>query len=282
MRLAMLQLAPILRDPDANATRIAAAAREAAADLLLTPELSLTGYDLGDDAALLAAHVRPGEPAAFAPALADAPDVVVGLPELGGDGVIYNTAVHVRSGRVLHRHRKRYLPAWGAFDEMRWFGRGARVEPYDAGEGWRVCQLLCEDFWHPALSYLMAVRGVNLLLVAAAAPGRGVMRAEGDALFATTPVWERMARTTAQMYGMYIALANRVGVEGGVTFAGGSAIIGPDGEVLARAGEAEDALLTAELSLEQVGRNRRAFANVTDEDPNWMLDELKRALEGTP
>jgi hypothetical protein len=76
------------------------------------------------------------------------------------------------------------------------------------------------------------------------------MRAEGENLFATTTVWERMARTTAQMYGMYIAVANRVGVEGGVTFAGGSLIVGPDSRVLAGPLGPEESILYADLDLE--------------------------------
>ncbi len=282
MRLAILQLAPLLGDLRGNAARIATAARAARADgaeLLLTPELSLTGYDLGDEAALLAAPVVLGGPAAFAPELAEAGDIVVGLPELGDDGVVYNTAAHLRNGRVLFRHRKRYLPTYGMFDELRWFGRGTRIEAYDAGDGWRVGLLVCEDFWHPALAYLLAVRGINLLLVAAAPPGRGALQAEGDALFASSAVWERMARTTAQLYGIYVALAIRVGVEGGATFAGGSVIAGPGGEVLARAPEAEEATISAELSLAELARSRRPYAHVRDEEPAWTLEELARALE---
>lgn len=278
MRLAVYQLAPVMRDSAHNAGRIAAAARETDADLLLTPELSLTGYDLGDDFAYLAAPIRPGAAATFAPALAESPDVVIGLPELGEDGVVFNASAHLQGGRVLHRHRKRYLPTYGMFDELRWFGRGATLDAYD-WQGWRVGQLICEDFWHPALAYLLAVRGVNLLLVAAAAPGRGVLSAAGDALFASTAVWERMARTTAQLYGIYVALANRVGVEGGVTFAGGSAIVGPDGEVLARAPEGREAVIEADVSLQELTRSRRPYAHVRDDDPEWVLDQLARAME---
>ncbi len=258
-----------------------AAADGAPADLLLTPELSLTGYDLGDEGALLATPVTPGATLDLAPELSGIGDVVVGLPELGDDGVIYNTAAHLRGGRVLFRHRKCYLPTYGMFDEMRWFGRGRRLDAYDAGGGWRIGILVCEDFWHPALSYLLAVRGINLLLVCAAAPGRGVTQAQGDSLFASTAVWERMARTTAQLYGIYVALANRAGVEDATTFAGGSVIVGPGGEVLARAPEGEEALISAQLSLEELARSRRPYAHVRDEDPAWTLAELRRALEAT-
>ncbi|MBX6362439.1 MAG: carbon-nitrogen hydrolase [Gemmatimonadetes bacterium] len=282
MRLAVFQCAPALRDLAGNARRIATTAAEVGADLLLTPELSLSGYDLGDDAALLAAPVRPGAPATFAPGLEGAPDVIVGVPERGDDGVVYNAAVHVRDGRVLFRHRKRYLPTYGMFDEMRYFGRGARIDAYDAGDGWRIGLLVCEDFWHPALAYLLATRRIQLLLVQAAAPGRGVWEVPApDDLFASMAVWERIARTTAQLYGIYVALANRVGVEGAVTFAGGSLIVGPGGEVLARAPQAEEAVLEAELSTLEVARSRRPYAHLRDEDGEWTLRELRRALEET-
>lgn len=282
MRLAIPQLAPVPRDIAGNAARIAERAADAGADLLLTGELSLSGYDLGDEAALLAAPVTVGEPLESAPALAGIADVVVGLPELGDDGVVYNTAAHLRHGRVLFRHRKRYLPTYGMFDEMRWFGRGDRIDAYDAGDGWRVGILVCEDFWHPALSYLLAVQGINLLLVASAPPGRGVLHAQGENLFATTPVWERMARTTAQLYGIYVALAKRVGIEGGVTFEGGSVIVGPGGDVLARAPESAEAVIAADLSLRELARSRRPYAHVRDEDVAWTISELTRAAGARP
>lgn len=279
MRLAIFQSAPVLRDLAGNARRIASAAADARADLLLTPELSLSGYDLGDDAALLAGTVRAGAPATFAPGLEGAPDVIVGVPERGDDGVVYNAAVHVRDGQVLFRHRKRYLPTYGMFDEMRYFGRGTRIDAYDAGAGWRVGLLVCEDFWHPALAYLLATRGIQLLLVQAAAPGRGVWEVPaGEDVFASMAVWERIARATAQLYGIYVALANRVGVEGAVTFAGGSIIVGPGGDVLARAPHGEEAMIEAELSTLELARSRRPYAHLRDEDGAWTMRELGRAL----
>lgn len=278
-RLAIQQFAPRLRDSAGNARTIAEAAATARADLLLTPELSLTGYDLGDDAAQLAVVASDGAAADFAGPAAAAPDVVIGFPELGPGGVLYNAAAHLRSGRVLHRHRKIYLPTYGMFDEMRFFGRGRRVDAYDVGGGWRVGLLVCEDLWHPALTYLLAMRGIDLLLVPAAAPGRGVWQGgeDGDR-FGSVPVWERIVRTTAQLYGIYVALANRVGVEGGVSFAGGSLIVGPDGAVLARAPEGEEAIIAADLDRVEVTRCRRPYAHLRDEDPALTLEELRRLI----
>lgn len=278
-RLGVFQFAPTLREPGTNVRRIAEAASAAGAGVILTPELSLTGYDVGDDASALAVpEIRHGQP--LLPELGRGADVVVGLIERGRGGTPYNAAVHLREGIVHFRHRKLYLPTYGMFDEARFFGRGERVDAYEPGGGWRVGLLVCEDFWHPGLSYLLAARGIQLLLVLAAAPGRGVWSgAETGGRFASTDVWERIARTTAQLYGIYVALANRVGSEGGVTFAGGSLIVAPTGEVVARAPQEGEAVITAELSLKEIERARRPYAHARDEDPHLMLRELERLLD---
>ena len=275
LRLALLQFAPALRDPVANAARIAYAAG-ADVDLLVTPELSLTGYDLGDAVHDLAVPLAEGGTAPYG--LNVRPDVLVGLVELGADGVPYNTAAYLHAGRVAFRHRKLYLPTYGMFDEGRYFGRGRRLRTVDAASGWRVGVLVCEDLWHPALPYLLAAQGVHLLVVMAAAPGRGAWEGVAQNQWASWDVWERIARVTAQLYGVYVALANRTGVEGGVTFAGGSMIVGPDGELLVRAGEAEE-ILTATLRIDEVLRARRPYAHTRDEDLAFVHGEIGRLLD---
>jgi len=277
MILGIFQSAPRLRDVGANAAEIARTAARAGADLLLTPELSLTGYDLGDDAPAVALPLDADAP--LLPELEGAPPVVVGLVERGEGGVVYNVAAHLRDGRVFHRHRKVYLPTYGMFDEGRFFGRGGRVDAYSPFPGWRAGLLVCEDFWHPGLIYLLAAQGIHLLLVQAAGPGRGVWAGgESGGPFASADAWERIARTTAQLYGIYVALANRAGVEGGVTFAGESLIVAPTGDVLARAPAVDEALISAELSLDEVERARRPYFHGRDEDPHLLLRELSRVV----
>lgn len=277
-RLAVHQFSPRPGDVAGNARRIADAAG-GEADLVVAPELALTGYDLGDDAPRYGVALRQGADLGV-PALAGTPDVVLGLVEDGGDGIVYNAAVHARAGRVLARHRKVYLPTYGMFDEGRVFGRGQHVDAFELGSGWRAGILICEDLWHPATAYLLAVQRVQLLLVLAAAPGRGVWDGgEAGGRFASWDAWRRIARSTAQLYGVYVALANRTGVEGGVTFAGGSVILGPDGRVLASAGPDEDAVIDAELSLDEIARARRPFAHLRDDDPRLTARELRRLLE---
>lgn len=281
LKLAVLQFAPCLRDPAANLEHIVEAAGSTPADILLTPELATTGYDLGDDAPHLAVAVEAGQPIRLAGADTGRvhPDsrIVYGLVEKGENGHVYNTAAVVQDGVVRYRHRKVYLPTYGMFDEARFFARGCDLEPWDAGGGWRFGVLICEDFWHPGLIYALAASGVHGLLVLAAAPGRGVWDGgEAGGLFASADVWERIARTTAQLYGIYVALGNRVGVEGGVTFAGGSLIVNPAGEVIARAGEMGDAVLVADLSREEIDRTRRPYAHARDDDPGLVRRLLER------
>ncbi len=270
--LAVEQFSPRLRAPAENLARIATAAREA--DVVLTPELSLTGYDVGDAAARLALPLEPGASLPLETARTEAA-IVVGLIERGRDGTPYNAAALLRDGRVLFRHRKLYLPTYGMFDEARFFGRGDTIVPYDL-DGWRIGLLVCEDFWHPGLVYVLATAGIDVLLVQAAGPGRGVWDAGGaDTPFASSAAWERIAQTTAQLYGIYVALANRTGVEGALTFAGGSLVAGPDGSILARAGT-DDARLEVVLRRTDLEAARRPYAHARDDDPRLV----RRALDG--
>jgi len=280
-RVGVFQFAPVLGDPEANALRIAHAAAGNEVDLLVTPELALTGYGIGDDAARLALPLED-IPHGLG-ALEEVEDLIIGLIERDRTGTPMNAAVHLRQGRVLFRHRKLYLPTYGMFDEGRFFGRGNALSAYELGGGWRAGLLICEDFWHPALVYLLAARGIDLLVVQAAGAGRGVWSgSETGGRFASADTWERMARVTAEIYGVYVVLANRVGVEGGVVFAGGSLIIDPRGRILARGPDDAEAVITAELALDEVARARRPWSHIRDDDPWLTHRELTRLLEELP
>ncbi len=202
LRLSIHQFAPALCAVDANAARIADAASEAGTGLLLTPELSLTGYELGDDAVAVACD--PDAPLPRPLQRVEDIQVVVGRVERDGAARVYNAAVVARAGVPLFRHRKVYLPTYGMFDEARFFARGHTIRRWTNEAGWRVGVLVCEDFWHPALAYLLAAGGADLILVQAAAPGRGVWEGgEAGGRFASWDSWERIARTTAQLHGVH-------------------------------------------------------------------------------
>jgi predicted amidohydrolase len=275
LRLRIEQIAPALGDAAANLALISAAAADAGTDgvhLVVTPELSLTGYDLRDLVHGIGVRLD-GVPF---PGLSGAPDLVLGLVEGGEDHIPYNTAVHLRRGRVLHRHRKVYLPTYGMFDEGRYFGRGDRARVYEAGGGWKMGLLVCEDLWHPSLTYLLAMGGADLVVVQSAGAGRGAWEGGAAGRFASWDAWEHLARAAAVAYGYYLVLVNRVGVEGSLCFCGGSMVIAPDGEVVARAGDTGPERLTVELDRAAVAAARRPFAHARDEDPHLLARELAR------
>ncbi len=281
LRIVLEQIAPVPGDVAGNSARIATAAtRWRASDLVLFPELALTGYDLGHRTEEVAVDLDAGSPV---PLDGEGPTIVAGLVERGDDHLIYNSAAVLRGGHVVAVHRKRYLPTYGMFDEGRRFAPGRRsVRPFTLARGWRAGILICEDLWHPALAYLYALQEADVLLVPAAAPGRGVAQESGTTMegrrFASAEAWELIARTTALVHGVYVLLCNRGGVEGAVTFAGGSMVVAPDGEVLARAHEVEDATLEVTLERDRVRRARRPFSHLRDEDPAYTLHALERIL----
>jgi len=264
----------------ANVAAIASAAR--AADLIVTPELSLTGYDVRDAVHDLAIAIEPGAapPLQLEPLAGEStPEVIVGLVEAGGDGIPYNTAILLGGGRIRHFHRKIYPPTYGLFDEGRFFGRGQMLDTFELAGGWRAALLVCEDLWHPALTYLAAMSGADLLIVAAAAPGRGVVEGGPDgSAFASSLAWNELVSVTARTYGVYVALSNRVGSEDGVTFAGGSRIVGPDGAVLVSAADTGEHRLELVLEPAELARARQPYAHLRDDDPRFLARALGRLV----
>lgn len=278
LHVAILQSSPRPGDIEGNVERIVSSGAARSAHVLVTPELSLTGYDLGDRAAHLAVPVQIGEPIPGCSRLGEASAAIIaGLAECGPDEVTYNAIVAVKDGRVLHRHRKIHLPTYGTFDEARFWGHGRDIGTWDC-EGWRFGLIVCEDFWHPGLVYALAHRNIQVLVVCAAAPGRGLREDTGAGRFASVDAWAGIARSTAHLYGIWVILANRVGVEGSLTFSGGSIAIGPDGSTLAQAAS-DECELRFDLTRSELRRVRRHFSHARDDDAGLVARALLRYRE---
>jgi len=270
------QTSPILGDRAANRAVLEKTAARSRADVVVFPELALTGYTLGHRARELGVDLDDALPLALPE---EGPTVIYGLVERGEDHLTYNTAAAQRGRSLLSAHRKIYLPTYGTFDEGRVFAPGRRsVRPFDLEEGWRAGLLVCEDFWHPALAYLHALQAMDTLFVLAAAPGRGAPTEEEGARFGSADSWSLLARSTALLHGCYVVLCNRVGVEEGITFAGGSMVVDPSGAIVGRAPQGEAAELEVTLERDAVARARQPYAHLRDEDPAVTLHTLERIL----
>ena len=276
MKIAIAQCAPALgamkRNLEMHREWIGKA-RAADAKLVVFPELSLTGYHLKDLAADVACAADDPVLEPIAQASRDI-DVTAGFVERSTDATLHIAQGYWSGGSLRHVHRKVYLPTYGIFDDGRYFGPGERFETFESAVG-TAGIAICEDLWHVSVPYLYAAGGASVVFAPADSPGRGV--AEGGDL-GTAASCRMMDRFYAQYLTLYVVFANRVGLEDGIAFWGGSEVIGPDGTVIARAKEFEPELLLAEIDPELVARERVRNPLLRDERPDLVFRALAERM----
>ena len=279
MRIGLAQIAPELGQPEANLARHAdliAQARVKGVDLLVFPELGLTGYllqELNAEVAMRADDPRLARLAADAGPMS----VVVGFVEESDDHRLFIAAALLEGGTLRSVARKAFLPNYGLFDERRFFGAGERVEAVDSALGVRLGISICEDFWHLPTPYLLALDGAQLQVNISSSPGRDVS-ATVDGGLGTADAWRPLLRAYAMLTTSFVVYVNRVGVEESVTFWGGSEVIDPAGHTLFRAPLHEDGLFTVDVDLDDLRRERLALPLLRDERPELVLRQLERVV----
>jgi predicted amidohydrolase len=278
VRIGLAQIAPRLGETEENLATVAKRAREAHADgarLVVFPELALSGYllqDLVPEVALTASDAR-------LLALTDGLDgllLAVGFVEETPEHRYCNSVALLRDGELIGLHRKVYLPTYGLFDEARFTSAGDRIRTAEVGEPFgRIGLSVCEDFWHPSLPMLQAQDGASLLVNVAAGPARAPGSLAG---VAAIDGWHRMQQTYALLGTVAIAFCNRVGNEEGLTFWGGSRLIGADGSVIVEAPLYEEALVLGELDTDDLRMQRYSLPLLADERLELTARELRRII----
>lgn len=277
-RVAIAQINPKLGDLQANMALYEAKIHqggEAGADLLLFPELSLTGYFLRDMVPDVALTMRSSEMKKLKELSRGLP-FVAGLVEESADHRFFNAAVYFEDGEIRHVHRKVYLPTYGMFDEQRYFARGDRVRAFDSKFG-RLAILICEDLWHTSTIYLAALDGARAVLCPSSSPLRGIV--DGQAQDDNARYWEMINRTYAETFSLFMLYGNRSGFEDGVGFWGGSEVVDPFGQRLAKAKYYDEDFIISEVALEAVRRKRTMSPLLRDEDIDLTINELMRIRE---
>lgn len=254
-------------------------AKNEGASLVVFPELSLTGYYLQDITQQVGMSVSPLS--LPLQKLVDIShklniDLCIGFIEEDSRYIPYIAQAYIGQGEIKHVHRKVYLPTYGMFDDMRYVGMGRQVRAFDTRFG-RMGILICEDFWHVALPYLLWLDGADTMLMVAAGPGRGVK--PGDDYLDTTHDVSIAQKIYAELFTTFIFHCNRVGYEDGVAFGGYSAVIGPDGDFLAKGEHFEECLVTATVDPEAIRFKRRSLPLLRDEKPELVLRELQRIVK---
>lgn len=275
--LALAQVDSVLGDLRKNVEKhveVAERAHSRGAALVLFPELSLTGYTVRDMNMDLA--INPEGDITILRPLMDLSrkgiSIIAGGVEEGAEFGIFNSAFLIEDGRVRSVHRKVYPPTYGMFEEMRYFSSGRSARAIDTKVG-RIGVLICEDLWHVSLPYLVALDGANLIVGLVASPTRV---GPDEPEFEAPIINSENHRAYARLLSVYIAFCNRVGYEDGVNFWGGSQLVEPGGEVLARGKLFEEDLVLAEIDDNTVRRARRASRHFLDENPDLLIRELNR------
>ncbi len=262
LRVALAQIGPKLGDLTANLElhlERLERGRSEGADLVVFPELSLTGYLLKDQTPDVARTLDSPDLAVLLAATREI-DALIGMVEEAEGHRYYNAAVYLSGGKVAHVHRKLHLPTYGMFDEGRDFAAGHRLRTADRPFA-RIGILICEDAWHSPNAWLLAQDGAEILFVLGSGPTRGARQETG---ITSVPVWRDLLKTTAQFQTAQVIYVNRVGYEDGLNFGGGSIAIDPFGREIGSLPALEEGWMVVELEGEVLRRARTAYPLLRD------------------
>jgi len=276
VRIALGQFDSALGEVEANLDRMRELTDEAnalQADLIVFPELATHGYSLGrlaDTRSLRARDPRLAELGR------DRCDVLAGFHEDGGMRN-FNSAAYVSHREVVHVHRKLYLPTYLAWEERKHHSPGQTLRAFDTAHA-RTAVLICNDAWQPALPWLAAQDGAELLLIptdSASALGAGAAEAT---VVDTIDYWQQLLQFIARMQQCWVVFVNRVGTEGPARFWGGSRVLDPTGEVVAEAALWDAALVTVDIDVAAARRRRRELPLLAEARLGLVERELLRLI----
>jgi predicted amidohydrolase len=275
MKIGLAQMKCELGNVKANLNKIKefiSRAREKKINLLVFPELSLTGYSVKGLVPEVA--IRIDNPI-VEDLKRESKDIslVVGFVEESKDYNFYNSALYLEEGEIKHLHRKIYLPTHGIFEEKKYFVSGERMRAFETSYG-RMSILICADSWHPVLPYISVLDGASIFIHPAASFEKG-LREE----ISVHSTWERLNKFYAQLFSCYVIFVNRVGSEGENRFWGGSTVIAPGGKEIVKADYYKERLTTAEIDLKEVRRYRNILPEFKEEKIDLAIRELERVKQ---
>lgn len=237
-------------------------------DLIVFPELSLTGYVVRDQIYELAETV-PGPSTNTIEKIAKAAGthIVFGMPERSEktEATLYNTAVLVGPKGYIGKYRKMHLPTHSVFEEKRYFRPGYDATVLDTEIG-KIGLIICYDIFFPEVTRLTRLKGAQLLVCISASPA--IRRA----------YFELLTCARALENTCFLAFVNLVGIEDGLQFWGGSRLVGPQGEVLAKAKYDEEDVVTGNINYADI-RPIEAFVPALKDLRPELFQKLKETSE---
>ncbi len=254
-------------------------AKEEEVELVIFPELSLTGYFLKDSVYDMGVNLNSEEASILKPlyeaSLNLGISVIAGFVEKDENYNFYNSSCCVSKGKIINVHRKVYLPTYGMFEELRYFKPGGGFSIFDMA-GVKASILTCEDVWHLSSSYIAVNKGAEIIIVNSASPARGITT--GLNKFSSIDMWEKLLSVIAFYYRSYVIYVNRVGFEDGIGFSGGSCMVGPTGEMDSRLDYLEEGWLKVKINLDLLNNERFKTPLIRDENLNLTLKEIESII----
>lgn len=278
MKLGIAQVAPAFGDVHANLTKMIDIMQEnkGKADLLMFPELSLTGYDLKHqlfDVAITADSEEIKQVCEASKKMGM--NVIFGFVEKGKGEQIYNSAIFIKNGQISSIQRKIYPTNYGVFEEGKYFARGKKVK-VDQIDSFTSSMLICNDLWHPSLPHIAAHHHTSLLIGLVNSPEGGL-----GSKYSSSAGWERVGQFYASVYGCYVAIVNRVGSENDINFYGNSKVIDPYGNIILQCPYGDPAVEFCEVDYKKVKEIRTLLPIIRDEDANLTMSHYKEIIENT-
>lgn len=276
MKIRGIQFCPNLGDVEKNIDVHVKHIKEAVKDkidLIIFPELSISGYHLKD--IVYDVSLTPGDEIIkdFEKMSRDI-DILIGAPYEEIPGIIYNSALFFSQGKLIHNHRKVQLPNFGMFEEGMIFANGDSFRTFKVGE-FTAGIIICREILFPIHAYLYYLQGVDFLIGISNSPVRGMNK---DGFSASFKLWERLGEVYAVHYHQNYVFMNRTGFEESLGFGGGSFFAAPGQGILTRAAPFDDDILDFEINKEDVRASRISTNYLRDEKPEIILKELKRII----
>lgn len=304
MKVTLCQTSPCLLDVQANLEEVLekiALEKEKGADLIVFPELALTGYFVGQRYHEAALRLDSPQIERLAAATRDTA-AVVGFIEESPSLNFYNSALVAVNGSIAFAYRKLNLPNYGVFEERKYFSSGKQIPVFKLDD-FTVAVFICNDLWHPSLPYLGVCQKADIF-VTIFNSSQGSMGTE----FSNIESWEIINKFYSRVFGIYNLCANRVGSEEwrvkqsiaaaetkriagteapnpaldeqSFRFWGGSEIINPFGQTIAKAALYEPDVISADLSRDLLRKKRIMLPYLRNDDPYFTFRELQRILYG--
>jgi predicted amidohydrolase len=299
MKVAVCQTCPKLLDLQHNLNQVMdriKRCKDEGADLVVFPELALTGYFVGHQYHEAALRLDSNEIMELAKST-QGTAAVVGFIEESPSMNFYNSALVMANGEILFAYRKLNLPNYGVFEERKFFSVGKHIPVFKLYD-FSVAVFICNDLWHPSLPYLGVCQKADIF-ISIFNSSQGSMGSE----FSNIESWGIINKFYSRVFGIYNVCANRVGNERfeerrldeedqpepdkagessheieDYRFWGGSEIVNPFGQILAKAPLYDEATIFADVSRELLRKKKILLPYLRNDDPYFTHRELQRIL----